>query len=146
MVAIDARARSNGGGWEVCTHGGRRPTGIDAVEWAARMAKLGAGEILLTSMDCDGTKGGYALEMLRAVSDAVSIPVIASGGGGSAEDLAAGSGRWPRGGALSGRTGRVNLPFSRNHRSGRQTPAARARNPGSKAVARALLDGGWALR
>jgi len=98
VVAIDARARSDGNGWEVCTHGGRRPTGIDAVEWAARMAKMGAGEILLTSMDCDGTKGGYALDMLRAVSDAVSIPVIASGGGGSAEDLAQALDDGPAGG------------------------------------------------
>jgi cyclase len=98
VVAIDARARSGGGGWEVCTHGGRRPTGIDAVEWAARMAKMGAGEILLTSMDRDGTKGGYALEMLRAVSDAVGIPVIASGGGGSAEDLAQALDDGPAGG------------------------------------------------
>jgi cyclase len=99
VVAIDARARSDGAdGWEVCTHGGRRPTGIDAVEWAARMAKTGAGEILLTSMDCDGTKGGYALEMLRAVADAVSIPVIASGGGGSAEDLARALDDGPAGG------------------------------------------------
>ncbi len=98
VVAIDARARSDGAGWEVCTHGGRRPTGIDAVEWAARVAKMGAGEILLTSMDCDGTKGGYALEMLRAVSDAVSIPVIASGGGGSADDLAQALDDGPAGG------------------------------------------------
>ena len=98
VVAIDARARLDGEGWEVCTHGGRRPTGIDAVEWAGRMAKLGAGEILLTSMDCDGTKGGYALEMLRAVSDAVSIPVIASGGGGSADDLAQALDDGPAGG------------------------------------------------
>jgi len=74
--------------WEVCTHGGRRPTGIDAVEWASRMAEAGAGEILLTSMDRDGTKIGYDLELLRAVADRVPVPVIASGGGGSAEDLA----------------------------------------------------------
>jgi len=98
VVAIDARARSDGQGWEVCTHGGRRPTGIDAVEWAIRMAKLGAGEILLTSMDRDGTRGGYALEMLRAVADAVGIPVIASGGGGSAEDLARALDDGPTGG------------------------------------------------
>ena len=65
--------------WEVCTHGGDAPTGIDAVAWAVRMAEAGAGEILLTSMDRDGTKGGYDLEMLRAVCDAVPIPVIASG-------------------------------------------------------------------
>lgn len=88
VVAIDARARSDGNGWEVRTHGGRRPTGIDAVEWAVRMAKMGAGEILLTSMDRDGTKRGYDLALLRAVADRVAIPVIASGGGGSAEDLA----------------------------------------------------------
>ncbi len=99
VVAIDARARSDGAeGWEVCTHGGRRPTGIDAVEWAVRMAKMGAGEILLTSMDRDGTKVGYALEMLRAVADAVGIPVIASGGGGSAADLAQALDDGPAGG------------------------------------------------
>jgi cyclase len=88
VLAIDARAREDGAGWEVCTHGGRRPTGIDAVEWAARKAGEGAGEILLTSMDRDGTKSGYDLALLRAVTDAVGVPVIASGGGGSAEDLA----------------------------------------------------------
>ncbi len=87
VVAIDARADGSGS-WEVCTHGGRRPTGINAVEWAARMAEAGAGEILLTSMDRDGTKSGYDLAMLRAVADRVTIPVIASGGGGNAEDLA----------------------------------------------------------
>jgi cyclase len=84
--------------WEVCTHGGRRPTGIDAVAWAERMARAGAGEILLTSMDRDGTKSGYDLEMLRAVTDVVSIPVIASGGGGDAEDLAAALDDGPEGG------------------------------------------------
>jgi cyclase len=95
VLAIDARRVKRESGddspaaWEVCTHGGRRPTGIDAVEWAARMAEAGAGEILLTSMDRDGTKSGYDLAMLRAVTDAVSVPVIASGGGGSAEDIAA---------------------------------------------------------
>jgi cyclase len=99
VIAIDARARPDGeGGWEVCTHGGRRPTGIDAIGWAARMAEMGAGEILLTSMDRDGTKSGYDLAMLRAVADAVSIPVIASGGGGSAEDLARALDDGPAGG------------------------------------------------
>jgi cyclase len=103
VVAIDARARediaSGGGpGWEVCTHGGRRATGIDAVEWAARMAEAGAGEILLTSMDRDGTRSGYDLAMLRAVSDRVSVPIIASGGGGSASDLAAALRDGPEGG------------------------------------------------
>jgi len=84
--------------WEVCTHGGRRPTGIDAVEWAQRMAANGAGEILLTSMDKDGTRSGYDLALVRAVADAVSIPVIASGGGGSAEDLASALDDGPTGG------------------------------------------------
>jgi len=97
VLAIDARARE-GGGWEVCTHGGRRPTGIDAVEWAARKAAEGAGEILLTSMDRDGTKSGYDLALLRAVTDAVSVPVIASGGGGSADDLARALDDGPQGG------------------------------------------------
>jgi cyclase len=84
--------------WEVCTHGGRRPTGLDAVEWARRMAAAGAGEILLTSMDQDGTRSGYDLALVRAVADAVSIPVIASGGGGSAEDLASALDDGPAGG------------------------------------------------
>jgi imidazole glycerol-phosphate synthase subunit HisF len=84
--------------WEVFTHGGRRPTGLDAVDWARRMAAAGAGEILLTSMDQDGTRSGYDLAMVRAVADAVSIPVIASGGGGSAEDLASALDDGPAGG------------------------------------------------
>ncbi len=126
VVAIDARAiRSDGGvlvpseraesaeptrgaglaplvagqsRWEVCTHGGRTPAGIDAVTWAARMAEAGAGEILLTSMDRDGTQAGYDLELLRATADAVGVPVIASGGGGSAETLAAALDDGPEGG------------------------------------------------
>ena len=84
--------------WEVFTHGGRRATGLDAVDWARRMAAAGAGEILLTSMDQDGTRSGYDLAMVRAVADAVSIPVIASGGGGSAEDLASALDDGPAGG------------------------------------------------
>jgi cyclase len=96
VLAIDARR--SGKGWEVCTHGGRRPTGIDAVDYARRNAAAGAGEILLTSMDRDGTKSGYDLELLRAVADAVPIPVIASGGGGSAEDLATALSGGPDGG------------------------------------------------
>ena len=84
--------------WEVATHGGSEPTGIDAVEWARFAARAGAGEILLTSMDRDGTKQGYDLELLRAVADAVPVPVIASGGGGSAEDLAAALDDGPGGG------------------------------------------------
>ena len=89
VVAIDARA-SGPGRWEVYTHGGRKARGLDAVEWARTMASRGAGEILLTSMDRDGTRAGFDLALTRAVSDAVGIPVIASGGVGSVEHLAAG--------------------------------------------------------
>ena len=89
VVAIDAKRR-DGGGWDVYTHGGRRNTGIDAVQWAQRMAAAGAGEILLTSMDRDGTKSGFDLELTRAVADAVPVPVIASGGVGSLQHLADG--------------------------------------------------------
>ncbi|MFI5324570.1 MAG: imidazole glycerol phosphate synthase subunit HisF [Thermodesulfobacteriota bacterium] len=89
VVAIDARGVSEGK-WEVYTHGGRKPTGIDAIEWAKKMESNGAGEILLTSMDKDGTKSGYDIPLTRAVSRAVSIPVIASGGAGSLEHLADG--------------------------------------------------------
>ncbi len=90
VVAIDARRVSAEGEtprWEIFTHGGRNPTGIDAVMWSAKMAELGAGEILLTSMDRDGTKNGFDLELTRAVSDAVSIPLIASGGVGNLDHL-----------------------------------------------------------
>lgn len=86
VVAIDAKRRGDGT-WEVYTRGGRTPTGIDAVEWAKKVEKLGAGEILLTSMDGDGTKAGFDLELTRAVSDSVSIPVIASGGVGNLQHL-----------------------------------------------------------
>ncbi len=103
--ASAAKQRAQRGGaersrqtWEVCTHGGRRPTGIDAVAWAQQMAAAGAGEILLTSMDRDGTKQGYDIPLLRAVTAAVSIPVIASGGGGNADDLAAALDDGPEGG------------------------------------------------
>src|SRR5204863_6757062 len=87
VVAIDARRESRGTRqrWGVYTHGGRRPAGRDAVAWAREVVTLGAGEILLTSMDRDGTKDGYDLELTRAVSDAVSVPVIASGGAGALE-------------------------------------------------------------
>ncbi len=85
VVAIDAKRRAGGGGWDVYLNGGRVNTGKDAVEWAARAEKLGAGEILLTSMDCDGTKNGYDIELTRAVSESTGIPVIASGGAGNME-------------------------------------------------------------
>ena len=85
VVAIDARRRKEGSGWTIYRSGGRIDTGIDAVEWAIRAQQLGAGEILLTSMDCDGTKAGYDLELTRAISDCLSIPVIASGGAGRLE-------------------------------------------------------------
>ncbi|VAX20191.1 Imidazole glycerol phosphate synthase cyclase subunit HisF [hydrothermal vent metagenome] len=86
VVAVDAKANGSSG-WEVYTHGGREPTGIDAVEWARRMESFGAGEILLTSMDADGTKEGYDLKLTRAISRAVGIPVIASGGVGTLEHI-----------------------------------------------------------
>lgn len=85
VVAIDAKSKGDGNGWEVYTHGGRTPTGIDAVEWAKKAEALGAGEILLTSMDCDGQKDGFNLPLTRAISEAVKIPVIASGGAGNKE-------------------------------------------------------------
>lgn len=90
VVAIDAKRVSAAGEqprWEIFTHGGRKATGIDAVEWAKKMVALGAGELLLTSMDRDGTRSGFDLELTRAVSDAVSVPVIASGGVGKLQDL-----------------------------------------------------------
>jgi cyclase len=89
VVAIDAK-QVEPGRWEIFTHGGRKETGIDAVQWAVKMARYGAGEILLTSMDGDGTKAGYDLALTRAVSDAVDVPVIASGGVGKLEHLVAG--------------------------------------------------------
>lgn len=83
VVAIDARRREDGSGWNIFKNGGRIDTGIDAVEWAMKVDKLGAGEILLTSMDCDGTKAGYDVELTRIISENVSVPVIASGGAGN---------------------------------------------------------------
>ena len=90
VVAIDAKRRPDGLGWDVYSHGGRKNTGLDAVAWAVQMAEFGAGEILLTSMDRDGTKSGFDLALTRAVSDAVSVPVIASGGVGTLQHLADG--------------------------------------------------------
>lgn len=85
VVAIDAKRRADGSGWNIYKNGGRIDVGIDAMEWAKKVESLGAGEILLTSMDCDGTKAGYDLELTRAIADSVSIPVIASGGAGKLE-------------------------------------------------------------
>jgi len=85
VVAIDAKRRDDNSGWDVYINGGRINTGKDAVEWAVEVEKLGAGEILLTSMDCDGTKKGYDIELTRKVSESVRIPVIASGGAGTME-------------------------------------------------------------
>lgn len=85
VVAIDARRRADGSGWNIYKHGGRIDMGMDAVEWAVRVEQLGAGEILLTSMDCDGTKEGYDLALTQTIARSVSIPVIASGGAGSKE-------------------------------------------------------------
>lgn len=85
VVAIDAKRRADGSGWNIYKNGGRVDMGIDAVEWAIKADKLGAGEILLTSMDCDGTKNGYDIELTRTISENVSIPVIASGGAGALE-------------------------------------------------------------
>ena len=85
VLAIDAKRRGDGSGWNIYKHGGRIDVGLDAVEWAKKGVELGAGEILLTSMDCDGTKAGYDIELTRAVARAVSVPVIASGGAGTLE-------------------------------------------------------------
>ena len=85
VVAIDARKREDRSGWNIYKNGGRVDVGIDAIEWAKKVESLGAGEILLTSMDCDGTKAGYDLELTKAVAESVSIPVIASGGAGTVE-------------------------------------------------------------
>ena len=90
VASIDARARKDGGGWEIFTHGGREATGIDALDHAAKLAELGAGELLITSMDRDGTRDGYDLELTRAIADAASIPVVASGGVGNLQHLVAG--------------------------------------------------------
>lgn len=85
VLAIDAKKREDGSGWNIYKHGGRIDMGIDAVEWAKRGVELGAGEILLTSMDCDGTKAGYDIELTKSIAEAVSVPVIASGGAGTME-------------------------------------------------------------
>jgi len=102
VVAIDARARDNGQpGWDVYVKGGRENTGLDAVAWARQVVALGAGEILLTSMDGDGTQAGYALGLTRAVADAVDVPVIASGGAGCIDHIAVALDAGPAGGHAS---------------------------------------------
>ena len=124
VVAIDAKQVAPGN-WEIFTHGGRNRTGIDAVEYAQKVASLGAGEILLTSMDRDGSKAGFDIPLTRAVADAVTIPVIASGGVGNLDHLVAGV----REGHASARAGCVDLPFRRIHDRRGQGLYGRSRNP-----------------
>ena len=100
VVAIDARRRESGG-WDVYVKGGRENTGLDVISWARRVAELGAGEILLTSMDGDGTQAGYDLQLTRAVSQAVPVPVIASGGAGCLDHIAEALDHGPEGGQAS---------------------------------------------
>ena len=101
VCAVDAKRRTNGNGWEVFLHGGRTPTGIDAIEWVAEAVGRGAGEILLTSMDRDGTREGFDIELTRAVCDAVNVPVIASGGVGTLQHLVEGVTRGGASGVLA---------------------------------------------
>ena len=121
VVAIDARA-AGPGRWEVFTHGGRKARGLDAVEWAAAMARRGAGEILLTSMDRDGTKSGFDIELTRAVSEAVTVPVIASGGVGTLEHLADGIERGRADAVLAASVfhfGEITIPDAKRFLAGR---------------------------
>ncbi len=124
VVAIDAK-REPGGGWRVFTHGGRNPTALDAVRWAAEAAALGAGEILLTSMDADGTQAGYDCELTRAVSDAVGVPVIASGGAGTPEHFAEVLERGHASAALAASLfhfGTLTIPQVKSHLAARGLP------------------------
>ena len=135
VVAIDAKRVSGEeapGRWEIFTHGGRRPTGIDAVAYAREVAELGAGEILLTSMDRDGTKIGFDLELTRAIADAVPIPVIASGGVGNLEHLVEGV----IGGPCERRARRLDLPFRRIHDPRGQGPYGRGGHSGPDGLSR----------
>ena len=137
VVAIDARRRDSADGWDVFISGGRINTGLDAVEWAQKVEALGAGEILLTSMDGDGTQEGYDIALTRAISDAVNIPVIASGGAGRPEDFAA---ALTEGGRRSG-TGRQSLPFPPAPGDGRKAAPARTRRTRTPARRRHHLTG-----
>jgi cyclase len=123
VVAVDARRRPGlEGQWEVYTHGGRKPTGIDAIAWCERMAAAGAGEILLTSMDRDGTKSGFDIELTRAVAEAVPVPVIASGGVGSMEHLALGVERGHADAVLAASVfhfGEISIPDAKRFMAGR---------------------------
>jgi cyclase len=118
VVAIDARREPDGRSWRVFTHGGRQPTQLDAVAWARQVVDLGAGEILLTSMDADGTKQGYDLDLTRAVGEAVPVPVIASGGAGRLDDFTAVFQHTPAGAALAASLfhfGELTIPQVKHH-------------------------------
>ncbi|HXE19160.1 imidazole glycerol phosphate synthase subunit HisF [Castellaniella sp. UC4442_H9] len=135
VVALDARRVSAAGEpprWEIFTHGGRKPTGLDAVQWARRMTDAGAGELLLTSMDRDGTKSGFDLELTRAVSDAVPIPVIASGGVGSLQHLADGVTKGHASAVLAASIfhfGQYTLAEAKAHLAAQGIPMRRAPEP-----------------
>ena len=133
VAAIDAKRAGNG--FEVFTHGGRNATGIDAVAHAAKLTELGAGEILLTSMDRDGTKAGYDIALTRAISDAVSVPVIASGGVGSVDDLVARS----HGGTRERRSGRVDIPFWGSDNPRRESAFGGRRTAGQNLVNKTFM-------
>lgn len=128
VVAIDAKRRRNGQGWEVYTHGGRNPTGLDAVAWAETAVAHGAGEILLTSMDADGTQAGYDCDLTRAVSDHVSVPVIASGGAGTLDHFAEAFERGHASAALAASLfhfGVLTVPAVKEHLAARGLPVRR---------------------
>ena len=134
VMAMDAKRRPNGAGWTLYLNGGRVDTDIDAVEWAKRAEKLGAGEILLTSMDCDGTKAGYDLELTRAVSESVGIPVIASGGAGKMEHF---KDAFTKGKADGG----ITFPLSRDRHTGAQGLPCGKRHPGAPVKFNRMIEG-----